>query len=262
MRLRVQRFEPGRDASPRYQMYELEDRPGQTVLGALFEVQDRHDGSVAFRYSCRGAVCGSCAMLINKVPRLACRTQITDALEGVTPKIKTFGTIDHEVEDWDPENEILIEPLPNFPVIRDLVVDMTRFWDALEEVEPWLVPAEDPPKGLERSMEHEEVLKLERLVGCILCALCSGSCPIVHDEQDFLGPAALAKARRFYEDPRDVRRDGILELLYNEEGFEGCDLIYNCVKVCPKNVAPGGAIRKLKKDASKLPALERGRNGR
>ncbi len=255
MRLRIQRFEPLRDKSPRYQAYDISDVPGQTVLGALFEIQDTQDGSLAFRYSCRGAVCGSCAMLINKVPRLACRTQVKDVMGAVPKKLQTFGPIDGETEGWDPETEVLVEPLPNFPVTRDLVVDMTRFWNALEEVEPWLVPESEAPEGRERLMEHEDVLTLERYVGCILCGLCSGSCPVAHEDQEFLGPAALAKARRFQQDPRDVRRDGIIEMLNTEEGIRGCDLVYNCVKVCPRNVAPGGAIRKMKEDAERLPQL-------
>jgi succinate dehydrogenase / fumarate reductase iron-sulfur subunit len=256
MRLRVMRYEPGREARPRYQVYDVKDVPGQTVLGALFEIQDTQDGSLAFRYSCRGAVCGSCAMLINKVPRLACRTQLKEVMEEGPSKLEVFGPMDKAVPGWDPATEVLVEPLPNFPVTRDLVVDMTRFWDALEEVEPWLVPEGPAPNDRERLMDHDDVVKLDRLVGCLLCGLCSGSCPVVHEEQDFLGPAALAKARRFYEDPRDVRRDGILEMMYTEEGFMGCDLIYNCVKVCPRNVAPGGAIRRMKEDAERLPPVE------
>lgn len=252
MRLRVQRFEPGRDAKPRHQVYEVEDRPGQTVLGALFEVQDLQDGSLAFRYSCRGAVCGSCSMLINKVPRLACRTQLREVLGEGASRLRAFRPLEGAPEGWDPATEVLVEPLPNFPVVRDLVVDLTRFFEALEEVEPWLVPEGEPPEDRERTMAHEDVLRLERLVGCLLCALCNGSCPVVGEEGGFLGPAALAKARRFYEDPRDIRRDGILELLDNEEGIRSCELVYNCVKVCPRNVAPGGAIRKLKEDASRL----------
>ena len=93
MRLRIQRFEPLRDKSPRYQAYDISDVPGQTVLGALFEIQDTQDGSLAFRYSCRGAVCGSCAMLINKVPRLACRTQVKDVMGAVPKKLQTFGPV-------------------------------------------------------------------------------------------------------------------------------------------------------------------------
>jgi succinate dehydrogenase / fumarate reductase iron-sulfur subunit len=252
MRVRIKRFEPGRDPGPRYQVYEVDNVPGQTVLGALFEIQDQQDGSIAFRYSCRGAVCGSCAMLINRYPRLACRTQLDEVIGEMGTDLRPFPPLEADVAEWDTETEVLVEPLPNFPLVRDLVVDLTRFFDALETVEPWLVPEGPPPKGLERSMDHDEVIGMERLVGCLLCALCSGSCPIVAENQDFLGPAALAKARRFYEDPRDVRHDGIIELLDNEEGVLGCDLIYNCVKVCPRNVAPGGAIRKMKQDAERL----------
>ncbi len=258
MRLRVQRFEPGRDAAPSYQVYDVPDEPGQTVLTALFTVQDTLDGSLAFRYSCRGAVCGSCAMLINRVPRLACRTQTAQVLGEHSSKLTPFPSIEGAPAGWDPAGEVLVEPLPNFPVVRDLVVDMGRFWDALEEVEPWLVPAEEAGPGMERLMGHDDVLRLERLVGCILCGLCTGSCPVAHERQDFLGPAALAKARRFQEDPRDVRRDGILEMLDTEEGLRGCDLVFNCVKVCPRNVAPGGAIRKMKDEAERLPRLEQG----
>lgn len=255
MRLRVQRFEPGRDAAPSYQVYDVPDEPGQTVLSALFTIQDTLDGSLAFRYSCRGAVCGSCAMLINRVPRLACRTQTARVLGEHTSQLKPFPSIEGAPGDWDPATEVLVEPLPNFPVTRDLVVDMTRFWDALQEVEPWLVPEDEPEGGMERLMDHEHVLRLERLVGCILCGLCTGSCPVAHEKQDFLGPAALAKARRFQEDPRDVRRDSILDMLDTEEGIRGCDLVFNCVKVCPRNVAPGGAIRKMKEEADRLPEV-------
>ncbi|MCJ2539903.1 MAG: 2Fe-2S iron-sulfur cluster-binding protein, partial [Candidatus Thermoplasmatota archaeon] len=118
MRLRIQRYEPGRDAAPTYQEYDVSDNPGQTVLGALFEIQDTQDGSLAFRYSCRGAVCGSCAMLINKVPRLACRTQIKEVMGAKPPALRAFGPLDGEAEGWDPEKEVLVEPLPNFPVTR------------------------------------------------------------------------------------------------------------------------------------------------
>ena len=257
MRLRIRRFEPGRDPKPRYDVFEVENVPGQTVLGALFEVQDLQDGSLAFRYSCRGAVCGSCAMLINKVPRLACRTQLRE-VQGVTSsRLKAFGPLDADVKDWDPGTEVLLEPLPNFPVVRDLVVDLTRFFDALEEVEPWLVPEGEAPEDMERTMGHEDVLKLERLVGCLLCALCSGSCPVAGEDQEFLGPAALAKARRFQEDPRDVRQDGIIEMLDNDEGIGGCRLVFNCVRVCPRDVAPGGAIRRMKADVGRLSGTER-----
>jgi succinate dehydrogenase / fumarate reductase iron-sulfur subunit len=252
MRLRIRRYEPGRGAKPRHDVYDVRDVPGQTVLDALFEIQDLQDGSLAFRYSCRGAACGSCAMLINKVPRLACRTQLREVQGTSTSRLKAFGPLDMEVDGWDPATEVLVEPLPNFPIVRDLVVDLTRFFDALEEVEPWLVPEGEPPQDMERRMAHEDVLALEPLVGCLLCALCSGSCPVVGEDQEFLGPAALAKARRFQEDPRDVRQDGIVEMLDTDEGIGGCQLVYNCVKVCPRDVAPGGAVRWMKADVERL----------
>jgi succinate dehydrogenase / fumarate reductase iron-sulfur subunit len=256
MRLRIQRWEPSREAKPRYQVYEVERLPGQTVLGALFTIREDQDGSLAFRYSCRGAVCGSCAMLINKVPRLACKTQLKDIVGEVSSNLRPFGPLEAGVEDWDTGTEVLVEPLPNFPVLRDLVVDMTRFWEAYEAVEPWLVPEGEPPEGVPRPMDPEQVSSLERLVNCILCALCNGSCPIVGQDQDFLGPAPLAKAWRFCEDPRDIRRDGIIEMLDTEEGIMGCELIYNCVKVCPRNVAPGGAIRQMKEKARTISGMD------
>lgn len=256
MRLRVQRYEPSRDRRPSYRVYEVEDAPGQTVLCALLQIQEGQDGSLAFRYSCRGAVCGSCAMLINKVPRLACRTQLGGLLEEGAPKLEPFGPLEASPEGWDPATEVLVEPLPNFPVVRDLVVDLTRFWEALEVVEPWLVPEGEPPEGAERPMTPAQASKLESLVNCILCACCNGSCPVVSDDHDFLGPAALAKAWRFCEDPRDIRQAGPLDLVDTEEGIGGCRLVYNCVKVCPRDVAPGGAIRKMKDRARARPVVD------
>ena len=251
-RLRVLRQDPGREAAPRYQVFEVADVPGQTVLGALFEVQGRQDGSLAFRYSCRGAVCGSCGMLINKVPRLACRTQLRDVLGEPPSKLRPFGPLAAVPEGWDPKAEVLVEPLPNLRVVRDLVVDMTPFYEAYREVEPWLVPDGEPPADRERSMTQEQVRHLEDLVGCILCAICAGSCPMYEGTPEFLGPAALAKAWRFHEDPRDMRREGIVEMLDRPEGIGGCGLVYNCVKACPKGVAPGGAIRTMKEEAARL----------
>ena len=255
-RLRILRQDPGREAAPRYQVFEVADSQGQTVLDALFEVQGRQDGSLAFRYSCRGAVCGSCGMLINKVPRLACRTQLRDVLGEQPARLRRFGPLAAAPEGWDPRTEVLVEPLPNLRVVRDLIVDMTPFFEAYREVEPWLVPDDEPPAGRERPMTQEQVRHLEDLVGCILCAICTGSCPMYEGRPDFLGPAALAKAWRFHEDPRDVRRESIVEMLDGPEGIGGCELVYNCVKACPKGVAPGGAIRKMKEEAARLSEKE------
>jgi succinate dehydrogenase / fumarate reductase iron-sulfur subunit len=256
MRLRVQRWDPRHEGAPRYQVYEVEDVPGRTVLGALLEVQGCQDPSLAFRYSCRGAVCGACAMLINKSPRLACRTQLRDVLAEPASQLKPFEAMIRAPEGWDRATEVLVEPLPSLRVIRDLVVDMEPFFEAYREVEPWLVPEGEPPEGRERAMTQEQVARLEALVGCIMCACCVSSCPVVAREPEFLGPAALAKAWRFHEDPRDVRAAGIIEMLDGPEGIQGCELVYNCVKACPKGVAPGGAIRRMKEEAERLASEE------
>jgi len=213
-----------------------------TVLDALFQIQDRMDPSLSFRYSCRGAVCGSCSMLINKEPRLACRTQISYAKSN-DMKLKPFSAIGETPAGWNPEVEILIEPLPNMPILKDLVVDMTKFYDVLESMKLWS-DAEDGDTP--RSQTPDERKKVERYVNCILCALCYGSCPVNAEKEDYVGPAALAKAWRFHEDSRSLEPERYTKAVKRPEGAPLCDLIMNCVKACPKGVAPGGAIRKLK----------------
>lgn len=225
-----------------YDLYKVDTKKGMTVLDALFQIQDVMDPSLSFRYSCRGAVCGSCSMLINKEPRLACRTQITDA-KTTDMKLKPFPTISDKPAGWNPEVEILIEPLPNMTILKDLVVDMTKFYDVLESMKLWSDAEEgDTP----RSQSPEERKKIERYVNCILCALCYGSCPVNAEKEEYIGPAALAKAWRFHEDSRSPETERYTDVAMQNEGSPLCDLVMNCVKACPKGVAPGGAIRKLK----------------
>ncbi len=225
-----------------YDLYKVDAKKGMTVLDALFQIQDRMDPSLSFRYSCRGAVCGSCSMLINKNPRLACRTQVTD-VKGSDMKLKPFTKLSEVPKGWNPEVEILIEPLPNMPILKDLVVDMTRFYDALQSMKLWSETIEgDTP----RTQSPDERGKIERYVNCILCAICYGSCPVNAEKEEYLGPAALAKAWRFHEDSRISDPSRYVEAANKPEGAPLCDLIMNCVKACPKGVAPGGAIRELK----------------
>lgn len=225
-----------------YDLYKVEGRKGMTVLDALFQIQDNMDESLSFRYSCRGAVCGSCAMLVDKVPRLACRTQVA-SLKEQESRLKPFNALMDVPPGWNRETEVLIEPLPNLPILKDLVVDMTRFYDALEALKLWAEPAKSDDQRLQSQDERK---RIERLVNCIMCALCFGSCPINADREEYLGPAALAKSWRFYEDSRVENGEIYLEAAKVPEGAPLCELIYNCVKVCPKGVAPGGAIRKIK----------------
>ncbi len=241
MKLRVARSREGGEIT-HYDLYKIETKKGMTVLDALFQIQDKMDPSLSFRYSCRGAVCGSCSMLINKEPRLACRTQLSE-VQKEDMKLKIFPTLSDIPQGWNPEQEILIEPLPNMPILKDLVVDMSRFYDALVSMELWV----DSIEGDEYHLQSiEERKKIERYVNCILCAICYGSCPVNAINQEYIGPAALAKAFRFSEDSRVTNSSRYIEAAKSAKGAPLCDLIMNCVKSCPKGVGPGGAIRQIK----------------
>ncbi len=225
-----------------YDLYKVQTRKGMTVLDALFQIQDKMDSSLAFRYSCRGAVCGSCAVLIDKEPRLACRTQVS-TIKSESLKLQPFPPLTEIPSGWDKATEILIEPLPNLPILKDLVVDMVNFYDALKELELWESPTVgDKP----RNQSPEDRKRIERYVNCILCAICYGSCPVNYKNDEYVGPAALAKAWRFNQDSRNLEADRYLVRAQGNNGVPLCDLVMNCVKSCPKGVAPGGAIRKMK----------------
>ncbi|MFX1473679.1 MAG: succinate dehydrogenase/fumarate reductase iron-sulfur subunit [Promethearchaeota archaeon] len=241
MMFRVARSREGKEIT-HYDLYKVDLRKGMTVLDVLFQIQDYMDESLAFRYSCRGAVCGSCAMLVNKMPVLACRSQVS-SLQKASSNLKPFAALTDAPTGWNPESEVLVEPLPNLPILKDLVVDMTRFYDALESLKLWGEPAKGDQPRVQSPAERK---KIERYVNCIMCALCFGSCPINAERGEYLGPAALAKSWRFYEDSRMDDSNRYLEGAKAASGSPLCDLIYNCVKVCPKGVAPGGAIRKIK----------------
>ena len=249
MRLKVFRFDRETGES-RYDTFEIETSEGITVLSALFKVQEELDDSLAFRYSCRGAVCGSCAMLINKVPRLACRVRIESLLKGERKiKLRPFQGMEESVS-WDPESEVLVEPLPSLPKVKDLIVDMDKFFEFYRAVEPTLKPTSTPPER-ERLMQPDAVKELEKYTNCILCAACVSVCPVSGKEKDFLGPAALAKLYRFHIDPREADSESRLMLANSKSGWWGCEFHANCRAVCPKGVPPvegiGRARREIKK---------------
>lgn len=241
MMFRVARSRTGGNVT-HYDLYEFEVTKGMTVLDALFQIQDHMDPSLAFRYSCRGAVCGSCAMLIDKVPRLACRTQVSEVKE-LKMNLVPFDVLTETSSGWNPVDEILIEPLPNLPILKDLIVDMSKFYEVLETMKLWGDPAEGEESRLQSPSDRK---KIDRYVNCILCALCYGSCPINARKPEYVGPAALAKAWRFNQDTRSKNPERYMDAAIAPEGAPLCDLIMNCVKVCPKGVAPGGTIRKIK----------------
>ncbi|MBE0523379.1 MAG: succinate dehydrogenase/fumarate reductase iron-sulfur subunit [Methanosarcinales archaeon] len=237
----------------RYDTFEIEPEAGMTVLDALLHIQARLDDSLAFRYSCRGAICGSCAMLINKVPRLACRSQVSELVEGkVKDKVtlKPYAAIEIK-EPWNKEDEVLVEPLPHLPVIKDLVVDQDKFFEYYRVVEPKFKPGDEHPEK-ERRMDPADMAELEKYTNCILCAACFGACPVDGEKPEYLGPAALAKLYRFYIDPREKDHESRLLQANMESGWWACQFHGNCKQVCPKDVPPILAIGKARQKLQEI----------
>ncbi len=221
--LKIKRLHKEKDPAQWIETFQVEARDGTNLLEALLGIQDEQDGTLAFRYSCRGAVCGSCAMRVNGKDVLACRTHVEDLLE----------------------KPALIEPLPLFPVIRDLIVDMSTFFDHYRKVEPYL-QGKPVSSKVEYLLEEEKRKEIDVYINCILCGICFGTCPAFKRNSEFLGPAMLAKAYRFLVDPRDKRNEKILKTVNNQQGVWGCKTVFNCVKVCPKEVPPTHGIVKMR----------------
>ena len=222
---KIFRFNPDLDKEPRYDTFVKDCPRGTTVLEALLSIQEIDDDSLAFRFSCRSAVCGSCGMVVNGAPVLACRTQLSTLIG----------------------DQVLIEPLPNMEVIKDLVVDMKPFWDSYRKVEPWLHADEEKEPQKERHQSPEQVHKLDPYINCILCASCYGSCPVLGMEEDYLGPAAIAKLFRFMEDSRDQRGEKFLEKVDSPQGLWACHTIFRCIDACPKDIRPTDTIEALRR---------------
>ena len=217
---------PEQEAS--FSTYGVRALPGLTVLTVLLRIRDEIDGTLAFRSSCRAATCGSCAMLINGKLDLACRTQIA-----------SFGS-----------RTIVLEPLPNMEVIKDLVVDLTPFWKMYEQIKPYLI-RKKPSADREILQSERERSRVDQFVNCILCACCYGACEVLRKDPDYLGPAALAKLHRFMLDSRDERPRAFLETVNNSHGVWGCDTLLRCIDACPKDVRPTDAIVGLRKQLTK-----------
>jgi len=212
------------DRKPEFRSYRIKVIPGLTVLAVLIRIRDEIDGTLSFRSSCRSAVCGSCAMVINGKIDLACRTQVAP-----------FES-----------NTIILEPLPNMEIIKDLVVDLTPFWNMYEKVKPYLIRNHPYPEK-EITQSEKERSRIDQYVNCILCASCFGACPVVSRDTEYLGPAALAKLERFFLDSRDERGASFLESVNNEHGLWGCDAVLRCIDACPKDVRPTDTIVSLRK---------------
>jgi fumarate reductase iron-sulfur subunit len=224
--LEVERYRPERDGEPVAERYEVPLRRDWTVLDALVWVKDRLDGTLAFRWACRMGVCGSCGMTVDGEPSLTCA---------------------HRLAGRRPGEVVRVGPLAQFPVIRDLVVDIHEFVKKLVAVRPWLVRAEEREVAAGEYLQTPaELADYERYSMCINCLLCYSACPIVGLEPDFLGPAALALAQRYNLDSRDQGAPERMAALSRHEGIWGCTFVGDCSVVCPKEVDPAGAIQRYK----------------
>ena len=226
VRLSIQRFDPKTDSEPHYDTFEVPVTPRMTVLDALFSVLEKQDHLLAFRYSCRSAVCGSCATFINGKQRLACNTQVSE-----------LGS------------EITIGPLPHLPVIRDLVVDLHPFFHNMETLKPYFEGREPYPEK-EFLQSPKDRLSIDVAIDCIDCGACFSACPSVWTDPKYPGPAALVKAARFVADSRDVAKAERLRLVSCEDGAWRCHTIFNCAEACPKSIDPPHFIQYLKRQAT------------
>ncbi len=227
----IRRFDPERDAAPREVQYALDVVKGMTVLDGLHEIKETQEPGLAFRFSCRMGVCGSCAMLINGRPTLACNTQILDVSQ----------------------TSLTVAPLPNFNIIRDLVPDLVPMFGIHAGTQPFIKRSDlkemENPSG-EFFQTHEELEKFLQFTYCIKCGACMAACPTMATDRGYLGPMPLTQVYRYNVDSRDDGREQRSELAASG-GLFNCHYAGECSRVCPKGVDPARAIQLMKKDLIK-----------
>lgn len=224
VKLRLFRFNPEEDKKPHYENYQLDAQPTDTVLDLLELVKNYHDGTLSFRRSCAHGVCGSDALRINGVNRLACKVLV-----------KEVGS-----------SNITIKPLLGMKVVKDLIVDMEPFFEHYRSILPFLINDEPPPER-ERLQSPEERERFDDTTKCILCAACTTSCPSFWANEDYVGPAAIVNAHRFIFDSRDRAGAERLKILNDLFGVYRCHTIYNCTDACPREIQVTQAIGEVKK---------------
>ena len=214
--VQVKRFNPEKDTAPQWQSFEVPADRMDTALQLLLYIKWHLDGTLTFRKSCAHGICGSDAMQINGENKLACASLVQD-----------LASKDGDV--------IRFEPMPGSPVIKDLVIDTSRFFDKYRAALPWLVNENPPPEGerLQSAADHELI---EDATKCIMCGACTHSCPSTWADPTYLGPAAMLKAYRYTFDTRDEGASDRLRVVDSKEGLWKCYTIFNCVQACPKNI--------------------------
>jgi fumarate reductase iron-sulfur subunit len=227
--VQLARYRPEQEDRPTIDEYDVPLRRDWAVLDGLNYIKDELDGTLSYRWSCRMGICGSCGAMVNGEPKLTCGTFLVDYAPG----------------------PVRIEPLANFPVIRDLVVELTDFMHKLGAVKPWLIRDE------ERQVEEGEYLQTpvelddyKQFSMCINCMLCYSACPVYGLDSNFIGPAAIALAQRYNLDSRDDGGHERLTVLAQPEGVWDCTFVGECSRACPKGVDPAGAIQRYKLTAA------------
>jgi len=224
--LRIAKSNPEHDATQQFAEFKVPYERWTTVLDAILDVKKHLDHSVAVRYSCRQATCGSCGMKINGRPRLACFTKISE--------------LDSDV--------VTVEPMNNFPIIRDLVVDFKRMFANHKKMMPFVIREDSEVTGntKEFSQSPEELEQYIQFANCIKCGLCNSACPTMATDSSFLGPQALAQSYRYVADNRDKGKNKRLKIIDESHGIWRCHFAGSCSQVCPKGVDPAMGIQFLR----------------
>jgi succinate dehydrogenase / fumarate reductase, iron-sulfur subunit len=267
--VKVRRFQPETGDGPYWESFDVELEESLSVLDALLHARSDQDGTLAVRCSCRAAICGSCGVKVNGQSTLACKTKIQDAqneanrVAGVVAGDPVApGGADRAVA--PPEQaEIVVEPMGNMPVIKDLVTDMeSTHWEKIRRVTPWLLPDGEPPER-EYVVPAEAMIDVTQSMACIQCGACVSSCLSMEVDPGFIGPAALAKAYRFVGDPRDGQTsERLYDLAQDPQGIYDCTHCFSCVDACPKGVAPMDQIMRLRRLAGHEANVNDVNNGR
>ncbi len=225
--IKVLRYLPDKEEEARYDRFVVDAKKNMTVLDALFLILTEQDPSISFRCSCRVGMCGSCGMIMNNKEGLACRT-----------KIEKLGS------------EITVRPLRNMPIVKDLVVNMDKFFKQWQRIKPYFVP---------RDIETEDFAQIapdspsrgiiSKSSDCITCGACYSACTLVSLDDSYIGPAALNRAYTLVQDERDNATKERLNVAAGEDGVLRCHTLFNCMEVCPKDIVPTWSIQKLKTKA-------------
>jgi succinate dehydrogenase / fumarate reductase iron-sulfur subunit len=220
------------DDTPQTEMqeYTVKYEDATTVLQGLEQIKDEQDGSLTYRRSCRASICGSCGMFINNRSRLACKTKIRDLVSGSEEKSR------------NPAEVIEIGPQKNQPLLKDLAVDLKPFYDKVHGIKPYIQEGSESDKNVNK----ESFEQVNMVSNCIMCGVCYSDCTAMVENENYIGPAALAKAFRFVADPREGQKKSRLDALSEKDGIWDCTRCGMCIDACPKDVAPMEAITKIR----------------